>query len=262
MGFGSFVKKTWGRAKKIAKGVGKALKGVARVAAGLLRSVLTFDWLRVYLGWTSTRTLQLRVVILSNQAGPVLDYSVIPNFDPIEPGTISADRRALDIAIDEARRIFKEQADVVIKPDVNSQLVSTITTPAPEAALNPRCDWDGFVDSLGIAGAYFQQNIVSPLVASVTVFVVEDVQDKRGCSYGAFGDYTVIDRSGIYDEDDPAAAQSVNPWTLAHEIAHACNLFHPGAGSSLMRAGPDGRRDHLFDWQRVILRASHLTGGL
>lgn len=261
MGFGSFVKNTWGKVKKFAKGVGKALKGVARVAAGFFRSVLTFDWLRVYLGWTSTRTLQLRVVILSNQAGPVLDYSVVSNFD-FEPGTISADRRALDIAIDEARRIFKNQADVVIKPDVNSELVSTITTAAPTPALTPRCNWDGFVDSLGVAGAYYQQNLVSPLLASVTVFVVENVQNKRGCSYGAFGDYTVIDRSGIYDDDNPAPVQSVNPWTLAHEIAHACNLFHPGAGSSLMRSSASGRRDHLFDWQRVILRASHLTSGL
>jgi hypothetical protein len=261
MGLGSFVKKAWGKVKKVAKGVGKGLRGALRIGAGLFRSLLTFDWLRVYLGWTSTRTLELRVVILSNQTGPILDYSVIPNPDPIEPGTTSSDKRALDRAIDEARRIFKEQVNVVIKPEANGQLVSTITTPAPVAALTPRCNWDGFVDGLGVAGAYYQEHVADPLRATVTVFVVEDVQGKRGCSYGAFDDYVVIDPTGIYD-NSPASGQSVNPWTFAHELGHACNLFHAGAGSSLMKSSASGRRDHLHHWQRVVLRASHLTSGL
>lgn len=262
MGLGSFAKKAWGTVKKVVKGVGKALKGALRIGAGLFRSILTFDWLRVYLGWTSTRTLQLRVVILSNQAGPILDYSVIPNPDPIEPGTTSPDKRALDRAIDEARRIFKDQANVVINPNLNSELVSTITNPAPGPALTPRCNWDGFVDSLGTAGDYYQQNLPSPLTTKVTVFVVEDVQGKRGCSYGAFDDYVVIDPTGIYDNNNPASGQSDNPWTLAHELGHACNLFHAGAGSSLMKSSASGRRDHLHHWQRVILRASHVTSGI
>jgi hypothetical protein len=262
MGFGSFVKKAWKKVKKVVKGVGKALKGALRIGAGLFRSLLTFDWLRVYLGWSSRRTLQLRVVILSNKDGPVLDYSVTPNPDPIEPGTTSPDKRALDRAIDEARRIFKAQANVIIKPDINSELVSTITSPAPDPALKPGCNWAGFVDGLGIAGDYYQENLPNPLATEVTVFVVEDVQGKSGCSFGAFDDYVVIDPTGVYDKSNLTSGQSDNPWTLAHELGHACNLFHAGSGSSLMKKSPEGRRDHLHHWQRVILRGSHVTGGL
>jgi hypothetical protein len=261
MGFGSFVKKAWGKVKKVAKGIGKGLRGAVRIGAGFIRSLVTFDWLRVYLGWTSTKALEMRVVILSDQAGPILDYSTIPNPDPVEPGSTTADKLALDRAIDEVRRIFKDQANVEIKPQTNEVLVTTLTTPAPSAALTPRCGWDGFVDGLGTAGDFYQRNIENPLLAKVTVFVVADVQGKRGCSSGAFDDWVVIDPTGVYDTN-PVSGQSPNPWTLAHEVGHACNLFHPGAGSSLMRPSASGRRDHLHKWQKVILRASHLVSGL
>jgi hypothetical protein len=173
----------------------------------------------------------------------------------------------LDRALDEARRIFKAQANVTLLPKSNGELVTTLDEPAPTAALEPRCNWDGFVDGLSAAGDYYQSqslraaSVHDPTKSPITVFIVRDVLDKRGCSFGAFDDYVVVDPSGVYD--DPAARnQSPNPWTLAHELGHACNLFHSGAGSSLMKSSATGRRDFLHHWQRVILRASHLTGGL
>jgi hypothetical protein len=65
---------------------------------------------------------------------------------------------------------------------------------------------------------------------------------------GALTDYVTL---------DPVGAKNVS--TLAHEIAHACGLWHQQAKSNLMWR-TFSRGDEIKWWQKNIFRSSrHIT---
>jgi hypothetical protein len=165
-------------------------------------------------------------------------------------------------AIDEARRIFRTEANVVLKPDMNSDMVRVIEAAAPDYALNVGCNRRAYREGLSEAGMFFEQNSDSEhaglfgTTSPVTVFIVSDVEGKSGCSLGPLTDYVTVDIGGLID---PGGKLGHAPWTLAHELGHACNLWHHG--DTLMRPGSSGRRDYLKRWQKAVLRASsHVVG--
>ncbi|HEU5169515.1 MAG TPA: hypothetical protein VFU46_03195, partial [Gemmatimonadales bacterium] len=60
------------------------------------------------------------------------------------------------------------------------------------------------------------------------MFVVRDVMGKKGCSLGPLTDYATLDPDGV---------KSGN--TLAHELGHACGLWHSCSKSNLMWKNSD-----------------------
>lgn len=240
--------------------VGQGGRAVFKTSYNVLGSLLTLDPVRVYTETMPPRQIWLAVRVLSDQFGPLLNEAS----DPEHPGTsLRQDRwTELDRAIDEARRIFRQQANVVLQPGLNSEMIDVIESTAPDYALNVGCNGRAYREGLSAAGKFFEKHARrepggGPGGRShVTVFIVADVQGKSGCSLGPLTDYVTVDVGGLIDR---SGTLEHAPWTLAHELGHACNLWHHG--DTLMRPGPQGRRDYLKRWQRALLRASsHVVG--
>jgi hypothetical protein len=97
------------------------------------------------------------------------------------------------------------------------------------------------------AGNFFAANLVSPIYP-VTVFVVEDIEGATGCSLGPMTDYVTLSHDG-------AKQGSV----LAHELAHACGLWHVNDKTNLLWNRND-RGNKIRWWQKNIFRGSrHVT---
>lgn len=82
--------------------------------------------------------------------------------------------------------------------------------------------------------------------APIPIFVVRDSGSSStlGCSLGPLADYVTIEGG--------------NPICIAHEMGHACNLWHAGDSSNLMNSRCGGTQ--LSRWQVALLRSSrHVT---
>jgi hypothetical protein len=93
-----------------------------------------------------------------------------------------------------------------------------------------------------------QKNNGAPEAIAVSVFIVAGVAGKQGCSFGPLTDYVTVDPDGV-----------ANPTLMAHEIGHACNLWHWGPKSQLMYKHHD-RGDAVRWLQKNFFRSSrHVT---
>jgi len=82
--------------------------------------------------------------------------------------------------------------------------------------------------------------------APVVIFVVRRVEGpEKGCSIGPLTNYVTV--------------EGRDPICIAHELGHACNLWHVGSQTNLMHEAGCGQRE-LDWWQIAILRNSrHVT---
>jgi len=129
-------------------------------------------------------------------------------------------------------------------------MVEIITEPAPEAALSVECGGGALKNEFGEAREYFAKHLAGwnavpvSLTFPITAFVVREIKGKIGCSLGPLSDYVTLALGGVK-----------NTSTLAHEIGHACNLWHSGDQSNLM--WPDANRGDKVKWfQKNLLRSS------
>jgi hypothetical protein len=129
--------------------------------------------------------------------------------------------------------------------------VEIIEEQAPQSALEVACDGS---DLFGDDGDFFAHHLAGwnaipiALTFPVTAFIISNIKDTKGCSLGPLTDYVLVDRDGVFV-----------PSTLAHELGHACNLWHSGTKSNLMYH-PDDRGDGVKWFQRNLLRSSrHVT---
>jgi len=82
----------------------------------------------------------------------------------------------------------------------------------------------------------------------LTVFIVRSMSTHNGCSLGAATDYVTVE----------AKTLRATRRLLAHEVAHACGLWHSKNPANLM--APRGPGEELAHWQAAILRTSrHVT---
>jgi hypothetical protein len=214
MGLWSSIKKT---VKKVAKKAWRAVKAVVRVVVRIVVAAVTaaihvFDLLLGFLTWPPKK-LRVQIFILSGRTtGSVVGSSV------------------LTPAIDFAKNTFKDKLNVKLLP-YSKNMIEIIKEPAPAGALDVGCSGGGAWSDeyLGEAGEYFADHLAGwnavPVSGTfpVTVFVVQNVRGKRGCSMGPLTDYITIDVDGASGDT-----------TLAHEIGHACNLWHSKTQSNLM----------------------------
>jgi hypothetical protein len=129
--------------------------------------------------------------------------------------------------------------------------------PAPAAALDVDCGARSWRQDLGEAGRYFRTTRAEALRGAsspaggvtgyggpVAVFVVRDIAGKAGCSMGPLSDYVTVDR--------------VRGALIAHELGHACGLWHTKADGNLML--PAANREELTRTQVAVFRNSrHVT---
>ena len=183
------------------------------------------------------KNLRVRVVILRDEAGQPL-----------------AEAEEVKPCLDEAQRIFSERAHVRLLPA--GRVVDTVPEPAPKAALDVHCNDGAWQEDFAAAGEYFRQHRArmdrrrrAGYGAPVTVFVVRNISNKGGCSLGPLADYVTLE-AGMLNR--------ARHRLLAHEVAHACGLWHSEVKANLMF--PRGPGTALNRWQAAILRGSrHVT---
>lgn len=199
------------------------------------RAIGGVDFLLYFVGFQPTKKLRLRVVVLRDEQGQPLVDSV-----------------AVASAVDEATRVFEQGARVRVIPA--EPLMVIMETDAPTSALDVHCDDGAWQDDFGQAGAYFRRaiakNAAGTLVgygAPVTVFIVREISLKGGCSLGPLTDY-------VTQESRTVSANRL----MAHEVAHACGLWHSKETENLMYPRKPGAQ--LAKWQAAVLRNSrHIT---
>jgi hypothetical protein len=239
--------------------IGRVLTGAVRQTVNILKTVFN-------------RALGLPGALLDAVGfRPVKHIRVFIKILRDEQGVPVAQPADLEVGLATAQRIFGEQANVILHPPLLSgetatAMVSVLEEPAPQEALDVHCDAAAWREDFGIAGAFFSRhlarNIFGTLLgigAPVTVFIVRDVKDKAGCSLGPLTDYVTVAPVGLagrFPNGDKTGP--LHAGTIAHEIAHACALWHVGDRSNLMHPSTDGTQLSL--WQKVVLRNSrHVT---
>lgn len=183
------------------------------------------------------KQLRLRVVVLRDEQG--------------EPLCAVQDVLA---SWDEASRIFSLRSHIRIIGATPRVVV--LPHPAPVTALDVHCDDGAWQEDMDEAGDFFRRNCAKTASgkwlgygAPVTVYVVRNISNKGGCSLGPLTDYVTLE-AGMLDR--------ARHRLLAHEVAHACGLWHSRDKGNLMY--PKGPGDTLTWWQALILRNSrHVT---
>ncbi len=259
MGWGSRIKK-----------VGRAIKGAVSQAVNVIQEVINRATgiigfiVDLIIPWPRKK-LRLSIRILPREDGSGLD------------DTRDLVQEAED-AYKLAASILKNRANVKLVTYGSLPRVIVLNQHPPTEALFPRCLGSGsFKDHYTKAGSYFIDNLNysvfnvltlgagAPITAFVVLDVDRDAAGKRrgGCAQGPQANYVVIDiDSGLRTR----AGDDVNPWTasvtLAHEICHACGLWHGSAfGDPRNLMFTNGRTDtRLNRLQKAIVRNSrHVT---
>ena len=187
-------------------------------------------------GFRFAKKMKLRIVVLRDERGLPLMSN-----DEARP------------AFEEARRILARMAGVDVQPA--EWHVVTAPHAAPKVALDVHCTDGAWRDDVGQAGTFFRSLMATTTAgtltgygAPVTVFVVRSISTHNGCSLGVAADYVTIE----------ARAVKATRRLLAHEVAHACGLWHSRRPNNLMI--PKGPGEELTRWQASVLRSSrHVT---
>ncbi len=240
MGFFSSLKNGF---KKLVKKVTRAVKAVVRIVSRVVVAIVglvigIFDLLLGFLAWPPKK-IRVHIFILSTEEGPLVDPA------------------ALTASVEFARKAFKSGFNVKLLA-YSKNMIEIIKEPAPPEALSVGCGGGALADEFTEAGEYFASHLAGwngipiSLTFPVTVFIVSDVtggSDTAGCSLGPLTDYVTVDiKEGV-----------PTPSVMAHEIGHACNLWHSGTKSNLMYRDPD-RGDSVKWFQKNLFRSSrHVT---
>ena len=212
------------------------IKGSTRISVRIIietvhrLSINVFDTLFGFLNWPEKK-IRIKIYILQHpQANPVLS--------PVD----------LETAIEYAKSSFKKNFNTRLLPHKNNQpFTEILQKKAPYEALYTKGGIGALAEEFKVAGSFFASDLTG-LFYPVTVFVVLDIDHASGCSLGPLTDYVTLDPDG-----------AKNASTLAHEIAHACGLWHLTTRSNLLWRN-SSRGDAVKWWQKNIFRSSrHIT---
>ena len=178
------------------------------------------------------KKLRIQVFILANASHP------------------PADPAAVQQAIDYAKATFAKRFNVNLLPS-GSSWIEILDVGVPDAAMRVSCGLTAYKEEWGEAGEFFNNHLAGwnavPVSGTfpVTVFVVREIFGKGGCSMGPLTDYVTVAGSAV----GPGSS------TIAHEIGHACNLWHSFGTSNLMYS-KHARGDTVRWWQKNLFRSS------
>jgi hypothetical protein len=235
----------WGWIKDAAQGAWDFIKGVGSALAQTIKWILQrgigiLDFFLTLAGIMPEKKIRVEARILVKDGKPV------------------ADRDDVQAVLDLANEVFKQGVNVRVVSRTDRPTL--IPDDAPARNLVVACGAGAFASAFSSVGAWFRRHLARSPAGTVfgygspvTVFVVENVEGKKGCSVGFLADFVVIDPEALRGDEGSLL-------TLAHEVGHACDLVHAGAGTSLMRASSDGRTRRMKRLQRAIFRSSpHVT---
>lgn len=208
------------------------LRAIARMIIEIIHRLLLnlFDTLFGFLNWPRKK-IRLKILILHDEQD---NTSLSPD--------------DLDNAVKYATKVFKERFKVSLSP-VKKQTAFTeiLRSPVPHEALFTSGGNGALKEEFKVAGNFFAANLIG-LIYPLTAFVVIDMMNATGCSLGPMTDYITISHEGIRNET-----------VLAHELAHACGLWHMKDKGNLL--WPTASRGNKIRWwQKNIFRSSrHVT---
>jgi hypothetical protein len=164
--------------------------------------------------------------------------------------------------------VFKSEANIKVIAPGDGNLIEFSDGPAPAYALDTVCGIDLFQEgAYSPAGAYFRSQAYQDFKSAVfgypqpiTAIVVDEIEDKIGCSLGPLTSYLIIEE-GAFSADPQRPDGDSRPSTLAHEFGHQCGLRdRDGAGQlyNLMYRGRE-RRLNLTNWQKAVVRDSRFV---
>ena len=210
------------------------LKGLARIIIRIVFETLHrllinfFDTFFGFLNWPEKK-LRIRIFILTDQDGSLL----------MSPSEVVN-------SIEYASRSFQKNFNVRLIAHRGS-FVEGLELIPPADALHVHGGPAALKDEFKTAGNYFAYNL-SGVLYPVTAFVVKNIKGASGCSLGPISDYVTLSPNGVK-----------GPSILAHELAHACGLWHLKKRSNLLYPYKD-RGDEVKWWQKNIFRSSrHVT---
>lgn len=223
------------------------------------------DYFLSLLGIMPMKKIRVTVVILRNQNGPLAEEARVR-------------ARVKEVS----NKIFETEAKIEIVAPM-AGLVVIEPGIAPSYALEVGCGTEAWGEEFGDAGAYFRDRLAWSFAGTflgygepVTAFVVLSIEPGGGCSLGPLTNYVTVEKvtetiPGQQPTGDDVSVpdtvvDTIRLRTLAHEIAHACGLWHPfwfwsGDVNNLMtKSGDGGVGTELSRWQRAIFRTSrHVT---
>jgi hypothetical protein len=214
------------------------------------------DFILTVLGIMIEKRMRILVVIqLDAQGKPVTDRA-----------TVMAN-------LSEAIKVFKKEANVRLlpvglgikftsafqpTPKASTSYIHVNEGPSYENTLDVSCGADGFGQDLLTSGSAFKLMVAGNLAsgarrltgygAPVFAFAVRSFTGTyNGCSYGPLTDYVTV------------LFHNMKTTRLAHELGHACYLWHVDDPDNLMYSS-DNRLTELDRFQAATLRASrHVT---
>jgi len=211
------------------------IKGIARIGARIIFETLhrlvinVFDSLFGFLNWPEKK-LRITVFILNDVQGNAVCES-----------------KDIEAAIDHAKKVFKKKFNVKLLPHHNGAFVEILQKLPPAEALYTRGGVGALQEEFKIAGSFFASN-GSGVFYPVTAFVVIKMKEASGCSLGPISDYVTLDTIGVKRTS-----------VLAHELAHACGLWHINKRSNLLYPYSN-RGVEINWWQKNVFRSSrHVT---
>lgn len=251
-----------------------ALEGVLGWSLSVLAlpvlAVLQVPYAGRSLHWILTIGVSLIALMIKVPDGLLTLIGVLPEktlrvgFISLCEGQAAEDK--LEAAIKEAGLVLREQANVRLlvagKEGTIDRSHSWIDIRAGEIAVHEAgqgspmevgCQGTAFVEDLAEKGSKFGRAILLAdrfglwrrllgAGAPLSVLLVDSVQSGKllGCSLGPLVDYVTLNAR--------------DPRCLAHELGHACSLWHVGVKGNLMHHHCGGRR--LSRWQAALLRMS------
>lgn len=230
---------------------------VQTIVFGLGSAIIDFVFATI--GSAPEKLLRLQIVIQRDENG-----------NPV--ASVANVLKALEFAI----VTFKQQANVRLvpvgpfqytskfadTPTASLAFVTTETDNSDSSTLDVNCDLDGWADDFLTTGSNFELKMsrdgfwgntrrITGYGAPVCVFAVRSFNDDDdGCSLGPLSNYVTVN---FNDSGDSTFS------TMAHELGHACTLFHVSDPTNLM-IHTEPHPSFLDGGQVFLLRTSrHVT---
>jgi hypothetical protein len=220
-------------------------------AFGLLKVV---DFLFALIGIRPEKKLRICTIILRDVNGVALETPA--NLVPELQQAIDTFRREASVRVVRLAP-FEFDSGFAGPERATTDWVHVHPRPTIGPALNVRCEAAAGADDLGRTGGFFERVASTTCFygnarrllgygAPVTIFVVQSVSGTdAGCSLGPLSDYVTVQATG----------RGLS--TIAHELGHACNLWHVDSSTNLMfPGGVTAMNPNLRPWQAAILRNS------